>query len=79
MSTVLPSIIVLMIKALVVFRAALFFPLFLLGGVAIFVSEGADAVTFGFSFFGCPKQSGLAHWPGRSPRLEHFRLQPGIG
>jgi hypothetical protein len=52
---------------------------FFLGGVAIFVSEGADAVTFGFSFFGCPKQSGLAHWPGRSPRLEHFRLQPGIG
>ena len=32
--------------------AALFFPLFLLGGVAIFVSEGADAATFGFSFFG---------------------------
>jgi hypothetical protein len=25
---------------------------FFLGGVAIFVSEGADAATFGFSFFG---------------------------
>jgi hypothetical protein len=25
---------------------------FFLGGVAIFASEGADAATFGFSFFG---------------------------
>jgi hypothetical protein len=25
---------------------------FFLGGIAIFVSEGADAATFGFSFFG---------------------------
>jgi hypothetical protein len=32
--------------------AALFFPLFFLGGVAIFVSEGAGAATFGFPFFG---------------------------
>jgi hypothetical protein len=36
---------------------------FFLGGVAIFVSEGADAATFGFSFFGFLASLLLRTWP----------------